>query len=437
MEEIRDPLYARALVIESDGRRVCWLSLDVLAITRRSADEIRGRAASRFGFDPDAIMVHALQNHAAPSAGHFFVFNEEDWGLFPREYPWLLGGDDRHHRLRRGALDAIENAVNGLRPATVQAGRGVDGRVAFNRRFIMRDGTGLSGPGLRVEQGQTNSDILHCEGPADPEVGVMTFSGEDGRVFAAVLHHTSHPCHGYPERWVSAGWPGAWCDGVRDLLGPGCVALPVNGFCGNVHHRNHLDPDYRDDHREMGCKLTETTARVLAHMVPVATPRLDWRKHSLQIPLRSPTDEEVAAARRLLAEHPQPVWTDASRTAVEWDWVFAVTRIDLAENVRKTPLFDYPIQVFRLGSVALVSVPGEPFVQEQLRVKLASPADFTFMAHLSNTYVGYIPTLEAFRNGGYETRTGAGSKLIPQALGMIGDTAIALLEDLFAKGNPR
>jgi len=132
-----------------------------------------------------------------------------------------------------------------------------------------------------------------------------------------------------------------------------------------------------------------------------------------------------------LKEHPQPIWKDATKTAVEWDWVYAATRIDLAEHVKKSPMFDYPIQVFRLGNTALVSVPGEPFVEEQLRIKLASPAAFTFMAHMSNAYVGYIPTLQAFARGGYETRTGQGSKLAPEALNMIGDAVIGMLKELF------
>lgn len=426
VEEIKDPLFARALVLESGGQRVCWLSLDLLVVSRKWANVIRNQAAVRFGFDPQAVMVHVTQDHAAPSLGHFFVFDEDDWGCFPREYPWLLGGDDRYNQpCVDGILQAIGKAVAALTPVTVQVGRGVDGRVAFNRRFVMRDGTGRTHPGL------CNPDVLYCEGPTDPEVGVMTFTGGNGRVVAAVLHHTCHPVHGYPLRWVSAGWPGAWCNGVCDLLGGDCVTMLVNGFCGNIHQCNHLDPNYRDDYVDMGRKLTETAARVLKQMKPVAAPVLTWRAQSLQIPLRSPTDQEVAEARQLLKAHPEPMWKDAAKTAVDWDWVYAATRIDLAENVRKTPRFDYPMQAFRLGDVALVAVPGEPFVEEQLRIKLAAPAAFTFTAHMSNTYVGYIPTLDAFRHGGYETRTGAGSKLVPEALTMVGDAAIAMLKELF------
>ncbi|MEI7437327.1 MAG: hypothetical protein WCL16_11055 [bacterium] len=427
VEEIRDPLFAKALVIEAGGKRVCWLSLDVLAISRKWADTIRKQAAARYGLDPATVMVHVVQNHAAPSVGHFFVCDEDDWGMFPREYPWLLGGDDRYNPVCvEGVLQAIGKALASLQPATVKVGRGVDGRVAFNRRFVMRDGTARTHPGL------CNPDVLYCEGPIDPEVGVMTFTAENGRTLAAVLHHTCHPGHGYPQRWISAGWPGAWCNGVRDLLGGDCVAMLVNGFCGNIHQCNHQDSHYQDDYPEMGRKLTETTAAVLPRLAAIDAPVLDWRIQSLQLPLRSPTDQELADARRLLREHPQPIWKDAEKTVVEWDWVYAAIRIDLAEHVRKTPMFDYPIQVFRLGTLALVSVPGEPFVEEQLRIKLASPAAFTFMAHMSNTYVGYVPTPQAFERGGYETRTSTGSKLAPEALGMIGDAVIGMLKELFA-----
>jgi len=426
VEEIRDPLFAKALVIEAAGKTVCWLSLDVLAISRKWADEIKKQAAARYGLDPAAIMVHVVQNHAAPSVGHFFVFDEDDWGLFPREYPWLLGGDDSYNLgFVEGVLQAIGKALHSRQPAAVKVGRGVDGRVAFNRRFVMRDGSG------RTHPGRCNPDVLYCEGPMDPEAGVMTFTAENGQIFAALLHHTCHPVHGYPQRWISAGWPGAWCNGVNELLGGNCVAMLVNGFCGNIHHNNHLDPNYKDDYQAMGQKLTETTATVLKNMAPVQTPILEWRTQSLQIPLRSPTDQEVQDARRLLKAHPQPIWKDAAKTAVEWDWVYAAMRIDLAKHVKRTPLFDYPIQVFRLGNTALVSVPGEPFVEEQLRIKLASPAAFTFMAHMSNSYVGYIPTLQAFARGGYETHTGAGSKLAPEALGTIGDAVIGMLKELF------
>ncbi|NQU12431.1 hypothetical protein HQ590_16670 [bacterium] len=424
VEEIRDPLFAKAMIVEQGGRRACFVVLDVLAITRQWSDAIRRQAAERFGLDFDAILVHVTQDHAAPSIGHCFIWDQSPW--FPPQYPWLLGGDDRYNPVAvNGALTALEQALATIQPVTMKVGRGVDGRVAFNRRFIMRDGTARTHPGM------CNPDVLQVEGPADPEVGVMVLASPDGQAIAALLHHTCHPCHGYPQRWISADWPGAWCHGVRAILGDRCVPMVINGFCGNIHHCNHLDPEYRQDHHEMARQLTQTTQQVLARLQPVAAPILDWRVRSLSIPMRRPTDQEIVTARQMLQAHPEPIWTDATQTAVVWDWVYAAMRLDLAEHYDRNSNFDYPIQAYRLGNAAIIAVGGEPFVEEQLRIKAAMPATFVFPAHMCHGYVGYIPTAEAFVRGGYETDTSNGSKLAPQALRMIGDAAIEMLHELY------
>ena len=66
----------------------------------------------------------------------------------------------------------------------------------------------------------------------------------------------------------------------------------------------------------------------------------------------------------------------------------------------------------------------------QLEIKQASPFEYTFVAHMSNGYAGYVPTAAALERGGYETRTSNGSQLAPDALETISNTAIELLEKL-------
>jgi hypothetical protein len=45
--------------------------LDILAISRKWANEIKKQAAARYGLDPKTIMVHVVQNHASPSVTPF------------------------------------------------------------------------------------------------------------------------------------------------------------------------------------------------------------------------------------------------------------------------------------------------------------------------------------------------------------------------------
>ena len=425
VEEVRERLHAHALVLEREGRRCCLLSLDLLGVTNAWAAAIRQRAHERFGLEPDAVMVHVTQNHSAPTIGHFFIRDECD--LFPPEHPWLRGGDERYNRPAvDGILAAIGEASNRLQPVTAAAGRRMDGRVAFNRRFVLRDGT------VRTHPPACDPSILHCEGPTDPEVGVMTFTDDGGRVVAALLHHTCHPTHGYPTRYVIADWPGAWADGVRAELGGQCVPLVLNGCCGNVSPSDHLHPSQTRDHREMGRKLTASTVAALGQMSPLDASTLDWVSQVIPIPIRTLDPAQVGAARKLIADHPEPMWRDESKTSVEWDWVYAASVLDLHESTQREPTYPYEIQAVRIGDAAVLALMGEPFVEAQLRIKLESPTAHTMVAHMCNGFVGYVPTKRAFAGGGYETRTANWSRLVPDALEIIESEAIDLLRELFA-----
>lgn len=424
-EEIRERLYVRALVLESEGRRCCLLSLDLLAASNGWADEIRRQVGEVLDIAPDAVIFHILQNHASPSLGHTFI--RDECPLFPPEYPWLRGGDDRYNPVAlEGCIAAARTAMANLQPVTMAAGRMPDGRVAFNRRFVLRDGTAKTHPA------KCDPNILYREGPADPEVGVVTLTGADGSPVASLLHHTCHPTYGYPHNYVISDWTGVWPELVGEKLGG--IPLVVNGCCGNIHHADHIDPEeawVKRGHRGMAAMLTDTAMKVVEQAEPLAPAPIAWASTKLRLPLRLLTPQVIADAQHLLDQYPQPKFLDEAQTRVDWDWVYAAATLDLKATQDEDPFCDYEIQAFRIGNLALVTLMGEPFVEVQLRIKMASPAKYTFVAHFCNGYVGYIPTAEALQRGGYETWTANWSKFQPEALEQIGDAAIALLHKLF------
>ena len=425
MEEVRDPIFAKALVIESNGCKFCILSLDVLLVSEAWATPFRREAAQRFGLEADAIMICATQTHSAPALGHHMVESDSDHGL-PDNLRWLLGGDDVYHQFaHERILDAIERAQENLQAVTVGAASGIEARVAFNRRFVMRDGSGLTHPPTG------DPHIRYAEGPIDPEVGIVSFRNASGTIIAALLHHTCHPTFGYPHRYISADWPGAWCDGMRELLGSDCVPLVINGCCGNIAPHNHLDVHAVHGIDIMGKILTETSATILPRIEYKEIETIDWRTLHLPIPWRQFAPEIFTEARALLAKHPEPMWTDEAHTTVDWAWVYALSQAGLERRMQREAHFNYPIQVFRIGEIALVSVAGEPFVEGQLQIKLDSPTYPTYVAHMSNVYIGYIPTPAAMTHGGYETNASNGSKLPPEALQSIVEATGKLLLESF------
>jgi hypothetical protein len=81
------------------------------------------------------------------------------------------------------------------------------------------------------------------------------------------------------------------------------------------------------------------------------------------------------------------------------------------------------VNALRIGDLGIVTLPGEIFCEFGLQIKKQSPAKHTLVVELTNDAIGYLPTREAFEQGGYEPTTGstyyeegAGDELTASAL---------------------
>jgi neutral ceramidase len=90
-----------------------------------------------------------------------------------------------------------------------------------------------------------------------------------------------------------------------------------------------------------------------------------------------------------------------------------------------------PVQVLRLGSLALVGGPGEMFagLGRQIRDQAAAPN--SLIAGYANDYAGYLSTPAAFVEGGYETSLGPWCRIAPGGGRMVVDAALELIHGLW------
>ncbi len=71
------------------------------------------------------------------------------------------------------------------------------------------------------------------------------------------------------------------------------------------------------------------------------------------------------------------------------------------ENESAGPTVSVEIQGMRIGNYILITFPGEAFVEVGLDIKKKSPYEHTYIAAYSNGYIGYAPTADAYKGGGY------------------------------------
>jgi hypothetical protein len=280
------------------------------------------------------------------------------------------------------------------------------------------------------------TEIKYLEGPNDPEVGVCCAQDERMRPVAALLHYSCHPVNLFATdyRVVSADWPGAWCTAVESAWGSPCTAAVLNGCCGNLNPWPPFEADFRPDHRRMGRELAEIADKVRRQVRFAASERLDWRLRRILLPYRDVPQARRVEVDRILTQDPQPKYREPGSKQVDPVWFLAASTrsIDYLRR-RCCDGFPYEIQAFRIGDLAVVGLPGEPFVEGQLAIKLGSPAPFTFVAHMTSHYVGYIPTAAACARGGHEANRDCTywAKLAPEALDIVVANAVSLVKEMF------
>ena len=91
------------------------------------------------------------------------------------------------------------------------------------------------------------------------------------------------------------------------------------------------------------------------------------------------------------------------------------------------------VQVFRLGRVAVVGLPGMPFGEFVLTIKQTSPAHTTLVACNANDHPGYVITRAALEHGGFESWPARSALIGPGWGEFMADTAVDSLRRLWRK----
>jgi neutral ceramidase len=181
---------------------------------------------------------------------------------------------------------------------------------------------------------------------------------------------------------------------------PSFVAMLTNGAQGDINNIDVLNgaserkPPYIQV-RDVAKILADESARVLSDIRYSDEAELAATQEWLELGVRLPSPDKVREARKLLAA------AEGKAPFREMPLVYARETVIMSERYPKTERV--PVQALRIGDTGVVAFAGEPFVELGLEVRKRSPFRQNFLIGLSNDHVGYVPTVEAHEQGGYET----------------------------------
>jgi neutral/alkaline ceramidase-like enzyme len=427
------PLYATTLVVSDSAESVAIIDVDSIGFDLEWAKKIVDAVADLTNLRRDHIRLSWTHTHSGPNTFRLATIGEgKDMVL-----SYMEG-------LPRRIAGSVWQAQQRLKPVRCGAASGTC-EINVNRRLKLPDG--------RIVVGKNWS------GPVDRTVRVMRFDDLEENAVATIVHYACHPTTmAWQNQYFTPDYPGVTRQVVEQQIGGLCLFL--QGAAGNITPRQGFTGDRRV-YRRLGKLLGLEASRVaigietLAHPdrlegvlqsgAPIAlysnepveqsSSCLRTLSRSLKLPLRSfpPLDESKAESDRLLNELTR--WRrEGTETEVQAARALATQACMQAEMSRlysgKTHT-SWQLQGIRIGSVAMLSIPGEPFTEINEQIVKASPFAHTLFSGYSNGGLDYLAVRSAFDEGGYEIGM---CPFAPEAAEIVVEECLDMLEKLAAKG---
>ncbi len=426
LRKFHDPCKVRAAVFDDGRKRAALVGVDALVIPRRVVLAARDEIRKRCGIPPEAVMVGASHSHSSGPVGMVLPGEYDHASPIVQRlaYEQSSLADPRYlEQVKTEIVNAVCQADTARAPSLCSFGMGHEDKVAFNRRFRMRNGMTWTHPG------QGNPDILEPAGPIDPNVGVIGCWDVSGKLLGCVVNYACHATTS-PDG-ISANWIYYLETTIRGALAHGAVVIFLQGFSGDVTQVDNRNP-YKyptgDEYaRFVGGRVGAEAVKVLLSTIPGASGPVEAGHKVLHFERRTPSPERVKRCLELVQEDPKTVGLT--------EWTFAKEIVMLDAQLARARQLEAEIQAIQIGPVLAISAPGEMFCQLGLELRAGSPFELTFPVELANGCVGYVPTEEALgpHGGGYETRLTSYSSIEPKGGARMVEAGVALAKQ-FAPG---
>jgi len=458
---VNDPLYVKALVLQSGETMAVLVSVDAVAIgeigpiSNDYLPTVRSELLTALKLKRENILINASHCHGKVCAD-----------------------------VAERTVKAVTQAMQSLTPVTVGIGVGHENRIMENRRLKLKSGRTVD---VRHAYSLPPNEEIAAVGPVDPEIGILRLDRVDGGTLAVVYNFACHPIQGVPNGGNTADLVGYASKVIEDNLSDGTLALFIQGCGGDINPISYKAVDQPRSAEPLGNMLGLSTLNGVRKIQCWKDDRLKVISETLTLPrgdrtdriaqLESQRDQLLRSLRgttlNLNTFLPLVVKYNLSTefpaaNAHRYLHDKAIGRNDLsrldAENRRNIEAYiknihtmeelsrlqtnlrllqkhqaslvasgkrtiDVEVAGIRIGDFVMVTFPGELTVPIGLNLKEKSPHKPTFVAGYTNGYIYYSPTADQLLNVG-NAQEDSDCMLSPEWQKIFEEKAMEILESL-------
>ena len=356
-------IWAKALIIEdSKGKRAVMISSDLLGFPKIMSDPIRDRIKAQYGLGRDQILLNSSHTHSGPVIGDALT------DVYLLDNQQVASVINYSKKLEDQIVKLVGDAIKNMEPVELYSQNGVT-RFQVNRRN---------------NSANLLTQLTELQGPNDFAVPVLKAVTAKGDLKAIAFGYACHPTvlSGYD--W-SGDYPG-FAQIELEKNHPGTTAL---FFQSAGADQNPLPRNTVPIAKQYGRELAAAVDRVLEEEMRKLPSNLITSYSELDLPLASsPTEAELTKIINSAGAAYQKRWAQRF-----------LTKIKAGEKLITS--YPYPVQVWSIGNLPLVSLGGELLVEYGIKIKQMLGED-TFVYGYSNDVMSYVPSSTVLKEGGYE-----------------------------------
>ncbi|HOB85523.1 MAG TPA: neutral/alkaline non-lysosomal ceramidase N-terminal domain-containing protein [Bacteroidales bacterium] len=368
-EGVHDPLTARAVVFESNGKKILFVSTDIGSYPRDVFPVFQRAIMDRYGLKESEIFLSTIHSHSSP------VLSLNPQTGDPNNIQYTKSFQDK-------LLALVGGAIKNMKPVNIGAGKG-SSPVGANRREMLPDGS--------ITLGRNPNGIT------DKEVLVLKISDTDGKPVGALYDYATHSTSLGPSNMLISGDVlGLSAQFTEKILGKDVVTPVFAGASGNI------DPWYR--------------------VLPSFNNEPGWVPEPVL--LGTLLGEEVVHVFRKIKDIDNPGEIVSDFEVLECPAKITAENKALPDTPATVPV---NITVARIGNdIAFVAFSVEMLTEIGMEIKAGSPFRNTFVITHCNGASGYLVPEELYKEGGYEVSTtrfqiGSADMVVKKTLRMLYD----------------
>ena len=404
----KDTLYVTCVAFQQGAQKILVYTMDLITADSANSGAAKTAVSQATGLPEENILINATHTHASVSIRSEWEGVEEYRALF-----------------RASMVQAAQDALADLAPATVYYGSIMTERMTFVRHYKLSDGS-YAGANFGNFK---NGEVVGHSSDADGQLQVIKFAREGKKDVVMTTFGAHGTFASTADTYISADFPSPTREYIE--ANSDCLVAHFIAAAGDQVPSSRIKTEERfnrEQYREYGAALGQYALDAMNNMTKLEEAPLKLLTRTVTYPankeklhLLPNVDEVVAKAKELGNINKETVALAREKGFSSYFEASAIRGRSTAPDTR-----DVCLRTMTIGRLGFIFAPYEMFGTQGMYVKENSPCDMTFVVSCSEGSKGYLPSRLGIQIGCYEScvtqfAPGTAEKLAEDFVSMLND----------------